>query len=185
MMERQAPATATAAAHPATHTGNAPASLNDTETIATLTRERQTLHHRLTVTKLVIRDVSPYLSDQANIDLIVEDVLRLWQQHPQNTEPTELDGPNGFWNRYADRVEFAPPGQDDDYRAEFCPPGPARIDIADYYTAVWQAHTAQLRAQGVATSTSGSARAYRGWTQIRASNQHRVTTATPPRPDPL
>ncbi|GIH19663.1 hypothetical protein [Rugosimonospora africana] len=82
------------------------------------------------------------MDDDSGVDLVINDVARRWRGH----ESSALDGPDGFRNQYANRVEFAPPGSDHEYRPEFCPPKPERIEIEEYYKAVWQAHIADLRA---------------------------------------
>jgi len=58
-----------------------------------------------------------------------------------------LDGPDGFWSRYANRIEWAPAESGNEYRAEFCPVNEsARFDTDEYFRAVWAAHVAELRA---------------------------------------
>ncbi|GIH20915.1 hypothetical protein Raf01_90870 [Rugosimonospora africana] len=151
-MNRQNPLTATSMRSSArTQPGARPAGAHVAATvdlgesdITALIGQLKTLDLRLAVTRLVVRDVSEHLGDdEAGIDLIVEDVLRLWQQSGQD-DPATLDGSDGFWNRYADRIEFAPAGGDDRYRAEYWPPGQG-IGFEEYYRAVWRAHLSQLR----------------------------------------
>jgi hypothetical protein len=109
----------------------------------------QMLARRLAVARVVVRDTSPWIDiDADSVDVIVDDVLRRWRARGQGgDEPVELDGPNGFWNQYADRIEVGPPrasDDDDEWRVEFCPPG--AFDSKRYYQAVWMTHVAQLRA---------------------------------------
>lgn len=103
----------------------------------------ETLH--LKATRIVTRDLSPWTDDDAGIDLVVEDVLGRWSGNSPDAddEPCEL---SRFWNRYANRVEFAEPGTGDQFRAEFCPTGPGPMDTDDYYRAVWRTHIDGLRA---------------------------------------
>ena len=100
---------------------------------------------QLKATRMVTRDLSPWTDDDAGIDLVVEHVLGAWSDgDPDRDEPCEL---TRFWNRYANRVEFAEPGTGDEFRAEFCPAEPGPMDTDDYYRAVWRSHIAGLRAR--------------------------------------
>jgi hypothetical protein len=104
------------------------------------------LRIRLTVTRLVARDTSQWVDDgPASLDLIIADVVAQWQRHePGNNDPSALED---FWNRYANRVEWAPPDSDNQYRPEFCPANPREFDCANYFRAVWAARVLELRAQ--------------------------------------
>jgi hypothetical protein len=128
--------------------------LTDARRIEILERELQSLSLRLTITRSVARDMSTWVrDDEESVDLVIADVLRRWQDRDLCGQPAGPDDPEEFWNQYANRVEFAPPGSDDEYRAEFCPAGPEPISIDDYYLAVWQAHVAQLRAAAGGAAT--------------------------------
>ncbi len=109
--------------------------------------ELDNLSLRLVVTRLVYRDLTPYVDNDALVDRVVEDVVRGWQQRDQD-DPTQLDGPDGYWNRYANQVKRAPgSGEDTDmYRLEFCPDGSGPFNEHNYYEAVWYAHIAGLPA---------------------------------------
>lgn len=122
----------------------------DSEGLSRLKGEVESLRLQLAVTRLVVRDVSAHVDDDAGVDLIINDVVSRWLERDQAREPSLLDGPDGFWNWYANRVEFAPPGSDHEYRAEFCPQEPERLEIEEYYEAVWHAHIAGLRAMASA-----------------------------------
>jgi hypothetical protein len=102
----------------------------------------------LAVNRVVFEDVRDYLDEEA-IGLVIADVFHRWQQRDPRDAPQTLDGPDGFWNRYADRVEYPPPGCADEFRAEFCPDGPGPFDVEGYYRAVWRDHVAGLTAAGV------------------------------------
>lgn len=124
----------------------------EAEDLSKLKSEVESLRLRLVVTRMVVRDVSAHVDDEAGLDLIINDVVSRWLDRDQTREPFVLDGPGGFWNWYANRVEFAPPGSDDEYRAEFCPPEPERLEIEAYYEAVWHAHIADLRMMAAAAA---------------------------------
>ena len=82
--------------------------------------------------------------NDASLDAIVDDVMRRWQARSED-DPETLDGPNGFWVRYATGVEWASTTSDQ-FRAEFCSPVQgAPFDTGDYFHAVWTAHVALLR----------------------------------------
>ena len=97
------------------------------------------------VNRLVSRDASQWVNDDvASLNLVVEDVAAGWWA--QGTAGKDLTGLEAFWNRYANRVEWAPPETGDEYREEFCPAsegGP--FDTDGYFRAVWAAHVAELR----------------------------------------
>lgn len=125
--------------------------------MAELEREVEVMRLRLAVSRVVTRDVSQLVNDDdATLDLIVDDVMRRWQARSAD-EPAVLDGPDGFWSRYANRVEWAPAESDDEYRAEFCPANESmRFDTEEYFRAVWAAHAAELRTgQGRGLGTTG------------------------------
>ncbi|WP_203924668.1 hypothetical protein [Rugosimonospora africana] len=113
---------------------------------------------RLVVTRLVYRDVTPYVDDDALVDRVVENVVRGWQQRDQDAS-MQLDGPDGYWNRYADQVEWAPgSGEDSDvYRLEFCPDDSEPFNEHNYYEAVWYTHIAGLPARGGAGGVNDDA----------------------------
>jgi hypothetical protein len=120
---------------------------SETERIAGLEHELVSLRVRLTITRLVAVDIGRWVDDgEDGVDLVVDDVLRLWRNRDQEGGPADLAGPGGLWNRYADRVEFAPPDGRDEFRAEFCMSAPEPFNADDYYGAVWGAHVADLRA---------------------------------------
>jgi hypothetical protein len=121
---------------------------------AELERELESLRLRLIVTKVVARDASQWLNDDdASLEAIITDVVRQWQARLED-EPTVIDGPDGFWSRYANRIEWAAPDSDDEYRREFCPLHEAgRFDTDAYFHAVWAAHVAELRSRSVAVPT--------------------------------
>lgn len=114
--------------------------------LAELERELASMRVRLAVTRVVTRDVSQWVNDDdAILDVIVEDVAQQWTGRT-DSDPQELDGPWGFWGRYANRVEWAPPESGNEYRPEFCPANPdTPFDSDDYFRAVWTAHAAGLR----------------------------------------
>jgi len=115
--------------------------------IAQLERELEVMRLRLAVSRVVTRDVSQWVNDDdAVLDVIVDDVMRWWLARSAE-EPAVLDGPDGFWSRYANRIEWAPAESGNEYRAEFCPVNEsARFDTDEYFRAVWAAHVAELRA---------------------------------------
>ena len=103
------------------------------------------LQTRVTVTRLVARDTSQWVDDDArSLDLIVDDVLNEWRQHKAgDADPAALDG---LWNRYASRVEWASPDSGHEYRSEFCPADEKQpFDSDGYFRAVWAAHLDGLR----------------------------------------
>jgi hypothetical protein len=108
---------------------------------------------RLSVTRLVARDVSQWVNDDdAVLDLVVNDVLACWRERDrQSDEPVDLVR---FWNEYANQVEFAPAGSDNQFRPEFCPDPPGPMDTDVYYRAVWLAHAANLIAATSAPRTA-------------------------------
>jgi len=60
------------------------------------------------------------------------------------TDPQYSTARTGFWSRYANQIEWAPPGVVNEYRAEFCPADvDALFDTDDYFHAVWAAHLAR------------------------------------------
>src|SRR5690348_1534049 len=76
--------------------------------VARLGRELEVMRLRLAVSRVVTRDVSQWVNDDdAVLDVIVDDVMRRWLARSAE-EPAVLDGPDGFWSRYANRVEWAP-----------------------------------------------------------------------------
>ncbi|GIH19683.1 hypothetical protein [Rugosimonospora africana] len=114
-----------------------------------LERQLEDMILRLAVTQLVYRDVTVYVDQDELVDRVVENVVRGWRCRKQGA-PTELGGPDGYWNQYANRVEFAPASSGDTYRAEFCPDVSQPFDEHDYYRAVWHAHIAGLSVTGAA-----------------------------------
>jgi hypothetical protein len=82
------------------------------------------------------RDISQWLEDDDDaIDLVIQDVLSRWQG----------DGDlAAFWTRYANSVEYAPPGSPNEYREGFA----EGEDLEVYYRSVWAAHAASLRPVG-------------------------------------
>jgi hypothetical protein len=114
-----------------------------------LGRELESLRLMATVNRIVGRDVSAWLDDDdASLDLIVDDVTGKWLSRAES-DPQTLDGPGGFWSRYANRIEWAPPDSDDEYRVEFCPSDPDGFDPEQYFRAVWRTHVAELRRAAV------------------------------------
>jgi hypothetical protein len=100
--------------------------------------------NRSTVARLVVPDMHAWVEDDDGcIDLVIADVLARWQTRGSD-EPARLGGHGGFWCRYANRVEYAPPGSENEYRAEFCAPG-EKLNTDEYYFRVWAAHIAGLR----------------------------------------
>jgi hypothetical protein len=125
--------------------------------IAQLERELEVMRLRLAVSRVVTRDVSQWVDDEdAVLDVIVDDVMRWWLARSAE-EAAVLDGPDGFWSCYANRVEWAPAESGNEYRAEFCPANEgARFDTDVYFRAVWAAHAAELRtSQGRGLKTTG------------------------------
>jgi hypothetical protein len=114
-----------------------------------LGRELESLRLMATVNRIVGRDVSAWLDDDdASLDLIVDDVTRKWLSRT-DSDPQTLDGPDSFWSRYANRVEWAPPDSDDEYRVKFCPSDRDDFDPEQYFRAVWRAHVAELGSAAV------------------------------------
>jgi hypothetical protein len=115
--------------------------------VAQLEREVESLRLRATINRILGRDVSAWVNnDDSDLDLIVEDVVQQWLAR-KDSDPSVLDGPCGFWSRYANRVEWAPPESGNEYRAEFCPAHEDDpFDTDDYFRAVWAAHVAGLGA---------------------------------------
>lgn len=114
--------------------------------LAELEQELASMRVRLAVTRVVTRDVSQWVNDDdAILDVIVEDVAQRWIGRT-DSDPQVLDGPEGFWSRYANRIEWAPPESGNEFRAEFCPTDPdTPFDSDNYFHAVWTAHVAGLR----------------------------------------
>ncbi|HEY2674189.1 MAG TPA: hypothetical protein VGJ07_27960 [Rugosimonospora sp.] len=122
-------------------------SRNGLRRVAQLEREVESLRLRAAINRILGRDVSAWVNnDDSHLDLILEDVAQQWLAR-KDSDPPVLDGPYGFWSRYANHVEWAPPESGNEYRAEFCP---AReddpFDTDDYFRSVWAAHVAELRA---------------------------------------
>ena len=118
-----------------------------------LEREIDAQNLRLVATRLVARDVSQWVEDDSgSLDLIVEDVLTGWHEHLRCRSET-LD-PDRLWNRYANRVEFAPPTSGNEFRSEFCPVGSGPMDTDDYFRSVWAAHVAGLRSAAAVTAAA-------------------------------
>jgi hypothetical protein len=123
---------------------NSSAGMARTDRLLELERDLEVMHLRTAVSRVVTRDVSQWVDDDdASLDAIVDDVARRWQAHG-NGDPTMLDGPGGFWNRYADRVEWAPPESGHQYRIEFCPAEDDPFDEDAYFHSVWRAHIVEL-----------------------------------------
>jgi hypothetical protein len=129
-------------------TGVAPGvGLPEAEHFAMLGRQLESLRVRFAVTRQVVMDMSRWVDDdQEAVDLVVDDVLRRWSERDRSDESAEIVGPNSFCNQYAHRVEFAPPDSGDQLRAEFCPPEGEPFNAVHYYSSVWRAHVADLRA---------------------------------------
>ncbi|GIH16073.1 hypothetical protein [Rugosimonospora africana] len=113
-------------------------------------QELSRLRLLLAVNRVVFEDVRDYLDDDESIDLVIADVLHRWQERDPDATPNTLDGPDGFWNQYADRVEHPPPPSTGEFRPEFCPDRPGPFDVEGYYRAVWRDHVTGLAAAGVA-----------------------------------
>jgi hypothetical protein len=110
------------------------------------TDELTNMSLRMNVVWLVARDLSPLVNhDDDCVNLVVEDVLRRWQTVDPDQRQAQPGGLDGFWDRYADQVEYGRPDSGDQYRAEFCPPDPESFDLDAYYAAVWRAHATDLR----------------------------------------
>jgi hypothetical protein len=125
----------------------ATACLADAHRVAALERELESLGLRLLATRLVVKDMSQWVNDDdGSVDLVIEDLLRCWQERDRDGEPAEPGGLDEFWERYAKRVEFASSGSDQEMRAECCPDDPTLLEGDGYYYAVWGAHVAQLSA---------------------------------------
>ena len=103
------------------------------------------LQLRAAVTRLVSRDTSQWVEDDAaSLDLIIEGVAAGWAA--QGTAGEDFTGLEAFWNQYANRVEWAAPETGDEYREEFCPASEDEpFDTDVYFRAVWEAHVAELR----------------------------------------
>jgi hypothetical protein len=100
-------------------------------------RELQKFQARLMLNRYVGRDLSLCLGeDDAVLDQVVEAVLSQWKP---GTDVAEL------WESYANRVEHADDGSDDEYRAtpndRFSPDG---SDVDRYLRDVWLDHLSQL-----------------------------------------
>ncbi len=118
-----------------------------TRRMAELAHDVESLRLRAAINRIVGRDVSAWVNDDdASPDLTVEDVAQHWLARPDG-DPQALDGPDGFWSQYANRVEGAPAESGNDYRAEFCATSVGGgFDDYDYFHAVWAAHVSGLRA---------------------------------------
>lgn len=88
---------------------------------------------RLEVVRMTARDVSQHLNDDDDaLDLLVDDVLSFWDGESDLSE---------LWRVYANKVEYAPPGGDQEYRSGFS----EGDDLDTYYHAVWGAKVDELK----------------------------------------
>jgi hypothetical protein len=133
--------------------------------VAELEHELELLKLRLEVTRLVVMDMSRWVENQDDLlDLVIDDVVTRWlARDPDADVPARPGGRReshrglrAFWRQTANRVEYAPEGSQDEYRAEFCPlDGQVATDIDAYYCRVWAAHVAELQ-QAAGTSCEQS-----------------------------
>jgi hypothetical protein len=113
--------------------------------LAELEQEVERLRALAVINRAVGRDTSLYLDDdEAALDLIADDVLCQWLTR-EPSDPQALTGSESFWTQYADRVEWPPPGSEEEFRAEFCPPDGEPFNREEYGRAAWKAHVEQLR----------------------------------------
>lgn len=114
--------------------------------VAKVECELERLRALTVINRAVGRDASYWLDDDdADVDLVVDDVLHQWLIR-STSDPRVLTGFAEFWTQYANRVEWPPPGSEEEFRAEFCPADGEPFDREEYGRAAWRAHVNQLRA---------------------------------------
>lgn len=92
--------------------------------------------YRVIINRYVGRDLGCKVEDDHDIDLIVDDVLSQWR---------DGESPGDLWERYANAVEYAPPGSPNEYREGFAEEG---ADLDTYLHAVWEDRLEKLRSGG-------------------------------------
>jgi hypothetical protein len=102
-------------------------------TLTLLAEMQRNMAARLEVVRMTARDVSQYLKDDDDaLELLVDDVLSFWDGESDLSE---------LWHLYANKVEYAPDGSDQEYRSGF---GEGE-DLDAYYRAVWGAKVNELK----------------------------------------
>jgi hypothetical protein len=104
-------------------------------TLTMLGEMERNMAARLDVVRMTARDVSQHVNDDDDaLDLLVDDVLSLWDGKSELSE---------VWRLYANAVEYAPEGSPSEYREGFVPDGSGDLD--SYFHAVWGAKVDELK----------------------------------------